>query len=643
MLDELLRKFRFATIALLVGPPLVFLLIFAVLLLRSRVSAHEAEFEVRAASRVGQLSRIVQLESARLAAVSRMPSIAAVALASQRRDVQVLSEKNLEERWAQSSREDMMVRGVVDNDVSAQFRDLQAADPALLDMRLTDTQGYLLASPAKPDRYIQRDAPWWRAGRDALPGTVAAPGISTDGTVDFAAAVIRVGRQSVVDGVLYSRVDLAARVRDAQIKLPDGEVLFVLGGVAPWVVASAERGNDRAAAFVDKLHLRAEASGHEMGYRYLAVPLDAGVAWTNPVRAVVAVSEAAIPLSVLYLPGLIFLLAVAGLAGLALLVAPLAGKFFFEPLRETTDAGTWVLRTAFARGGVGGRSTPIQKELASWYTKMQQELQAQSSALAADVTRDLELATEFQQAFLSRPLPEIPEVHLQGRLRLEFYHRYQPAMAMGGDFFDVTPLATDTAGIFIGDVMGHGTRSALIVAILRTLIDDQSRRGRNAPHFLRELNNEFCNMLKVLPQPFFASAAYFVADTTSRVATYSVAGHPPPFHLHRALGRVARLDMPKPQGAALGLVPNEEFGGSTVRLNDGDSFIFFTDGVYEAANAQGEEFGFARFEKVLRANVYRSSRDILDAVMDAITVFSGSQALADDVCLFAVDVTTTAR
>ncbi len=643
MLDELLRKFRLATLALLVGLPLIFLAIFAIFLLRARIAAHEAQFDALAASRVSRLERVLQMEAARLSTVARLPTISAVAFAAQRRDAQVLSEKNLEDRWAQSGRDDMMVRGVVDNDVSLQFRNIRDADPAILDFVLTDTQGYLLAAPEKPSLYIQRATPWWRAGRDALPGSVASPGISTDGTIDLATPVIRAGRQSVVDGVVYSRVDLAARVRDADMQIPAGEVIFVLGGSAPWLVAGVDSGDSRAASFVDKLYLRAEARGHEKGYRYATIPLDAGVAWTGSVRAVVGVSEASVPFGVLALPGLIFVIAIAAIAGIAMLIAPIGARYFFEPLREATDAGYWALRTAFGRGGVGGRSTPIQKELSSWFTKLQQEMQAQSNAFAADVTRDLELATEFQQAFLSRPLPQIPEVHMQGRLRLEFYHRYRPAMAMGGDFFDVTPLATDTAGIFIGDVMGHGTRSALIVAILRTLIADQSRRGRNAPHFLRELNNEFCNTLKMLPQPFFASAAYFVADTTSRVATYSMAGHPPPFYLHRALGRVSRLETPKPQGAALGLVPNEEYGGSTVRLNDGDSFIFFTDGVYEAANLQGEEFGFARLEKVLRTNVYRSSRDILDAVMDAITAFSGSQDLADDVCLFAVDVTTTAR
>lgn len=641
MLDQIQSRFRSTSLALLIGPPVLCLLILTVLLVRARLSAHEAAFEARAAEQATRLDQLLRSEAARLNTLARLPSASTVAQAAQRRDtMQENDENQLEQLWARSAREDITVRSVVDNDVAVLFRRLVEQERHLADLFLTDTHGYMLAAPEKTPRYIQRNEPWWRVGRETPPGTVASPGVGTDGRLDLSAPVIRAGRQSVVDGVIHVRVDLAALAKEKGVLSSDDRVLVVLGGSAPWIVAGTNDLGPRVATFADKLYLRAAPRGQLEGFRYLNLPLDGGVAWTNPVRLIYGVSEAELPLGTILPPAVFFLLFAGALVGLALVAVPIANKIFFEPLHETTDAGVWVLRTALSRGGAGGRTTPIQKELASWFANVQQELQRQNTTISVNVARDLEMATEFQQAFLNRPYPNIPEVHLQGRLRLEFYHRYQPALAMGGDFFDVTPLGTDTAGVFIGDVMGHGTRSALIVAILRTLIAEQSRRGRNAPHFLRELNNEFCGILKALPQPFFASAAYFVADTTSRVATYSVAGHPPPFYLHRAVGRVTRLDMPKPQGAALGLVPNEEYGGGTVRLNDGDSFIFFTDGVYEASNVSGEEFGLTRLEKVLRTHVYRNTREVLDAVMDAIALFAGSQPVADDICLFAVDVTT---
>ena len=644
MLEQLQTRFRTVLIALLAGPPIALLLVFTVMQVMARQSAHLARFEGEAHVLANRLDGILQSESSRLRTISRIPAASAVAQAAQRRDEQKIDDDaQLEQLWSRSAREDLTVRSVLDNDVSTMFRRLLEQDTHITEFLLVDTRGRMLAAPQKPARFSQRDQPWWSASRNVAPGEVGSPGISTDGKLDLGTTVIRAGRQNVVDGVLHAQVDLNPLVEKAGLTSTPDRVLLVLGGSAPWVPGRAVAADPKVAKFADRLYLRADPRGHLEGFRYINLPIGGGIIWTNPVRMIVGVAEAEMPIGAFLIPLILFLAGAALIVAVGFVAAPILQRQFLEPLRESSEAGLWALRTAFGRGGAGGRTSPIQKELAAWYAKLQQELQRQNINIAADVARDLELALEFQQAFLNRPYPNIPEMHMPGRLRLEFHHRYQPALAMGGDFFDVTPLAKDCAGIFVGDVMGHGTRSALIVAILRTLIAEQSRRGRNAPHFLRELNNEFCNLLKALPQPIFASAAYFVADTTARVATFSVAGHPPPFYLHRAVGRVNRLDLPKPQGAAMGLLPNEEYGGSSVRLEGGDSFIFFTDGVYEAANAAGEEFGLARLEKVIRTNVYRNSREILDAVMNAISEFAGAHPLADDICLVAVDVTTDPR
>ncbi|MEM4725104.1 MAG: SpoIIE family protein phosphatase, partial [Candidatus Hadarchaeum sp.] len=254
------------------------------------------------------------------------------------------------------------------------------------------------------------------------------------------------------------------------------------------------------------------------------------------------------------------------------------------PYAELIEAGDWILRTALGRpsqlhlptppGSKIPPATPIQKELQHWLHSLLEDLQNEYSAHTNEVQRDLNLAREFQQAYMDRPYPKIPAVHVEGRLRLEFYHRYQPALALGGDFYNILTLGPDTAGIFISDVMGHGTRSALITAIIRTLIDDLEPLGRNARHFLTEMNRQFCQLLKSAPSPLFASAFYLVADTTARVATFSSAGHPAPFHIRRSVGRISRLDVPMPRGAALGMIPDEKYSGGYCRLIDGDVFIF---------------------------------------------------------------------
>jgi len=284
----------------------------------------------------------------------------------------------------------------------------------------------------------------------------------------------------------------------------------------------------------------------------------------------------------------------------------------------------------------------VRHRLEEWLGGIRRAAEDELAAHTAEMQRDLQLAREFQMAYLERPAPQVPVVHVEGRLRLVFHHIYHPALALGGDFFDILSLGPDAAGILIADVMGHGTRSALITAMLRTLVGDLSSLGRNARHFLTELNRQFCEVLKAIPSPLFASAFYFVADTTARVGTYSSAGHPSPFHVRRSVGRISRLEVPEPHGAALGLIPEEKYTGGHVRLIDGDLFLFFTDGVYEARNSRGEEFGIERLESVLRSTLYHGGEQILRQIYDSVLQFVGDEPVADDICMVAVEITTSA-
>jgi len=282
----------------------------------------------------------------------------------------------------------------------------------------------------------------------------------------------------------------------------------------------------------------------------------------------------------------------------------------------------------------------MREKLDKWLEGLQEDARLAGQAISYEMQSDLELAKDFQLAYLNRPYPKVPEVHYEGRLRLKFHHNYKPALALGGDFFDFIPLGTDTVGVFVADVMGHGARSALITAILRTLLRDLSGQGRNARHYITEVNRQFCETLRSFPHPLFASAFYFVGDTTSRMATYCTAGHPAPFHMKRSVGRITRLDSPAPHGAALGIIPDETFTGGHARLLAGDVFLFFTDGVYEASDVNGQEFGLARMEKVLRQNMYKGVETIVNSVTEAVTQFCGNEPVHDDICVVGVEVTT---
>lgn len=349
------------------------------------------------------------------------------------------------------------------------------------------------------------------------------------------------------------------------------------------------------------------------------------------------------------------------LAGVVLAVILLAlswwrtSRYVLSLGKEARDAGMFAMRHAFGRvkdddpilkefpwvrdpQEQGGRASEL---IRAWLEKTSAE--AASSAPDQELAMDLEMAKEFQMSLVNRPYPEVPTVHVEGRLRLEFHHRYKPAMAIGGDFFQITPISNDCAGIFIADVVGHGVRSALLTGVLRALILNLQPIARNASFYLKEMNRQFSEILKAFHTPVFTTAFYWVADTTARVANFACAGHPAPLLVNRDKARVSRLNAPLPHGAALGLLDDQEYPGETVRLIDGNTFIFYTDGVFECRNGAGEEFGIARLEKVIQANVYKDGPQILDAIIDALETFAAGAPQEDDICLVAVDVTTKSR
>lgn len=337
-------------------------------------------------------------------------------------------------------------------------------------------------------------------------------------------------------------------------------------------------------------------------------------------------------------------------AGIYMAVLHQIRRKLLEPFTETLDAGDWIMRSALGRpsdlqkpGETAGQSSAVQQRLDAWLEDLKHEYAEEVAIRTSDMRRDLELARDFQEAMLERPYPAIPDVHIPGRLRLEFHHCYKPASALGGDFYNLLQAGRDAGGVFIADVMGHGTRSALITSILRTLLVDLLPYARHAPHFLSEMNRQFCDLLKSIPNPLFASAFYFVADTTSRIATYSSAGHPSPFHLHRSVGRVSRLEVPPPRGAALGVIPDESFSGGHCRLVPDDVFLFFTDGVYEAFNRRREEFGMERMEATLKKLMYKNVKELVDGLLEEVMLFADGQPLEDDLCVIALEITTKPR
>lgn len=157
---------------------------------------------------------------------------------------------------------------------------------------------------------------------------------------------------------------------------------------------------------------------------------------------------------------------------------------------------------------------------------------------------------------------------------------------------------------------------------------------------MKEVNKSLYDILRALPDQPFASVCYFTADVSARVGTYVIAGHPAPYQMQPSIGRIARVPKVKPPSAAIGVIADEEFSAGNVQLSDGDTFLFLTNGAYEAADKNGEQYGLARLEKFLQAHIHEGPESLLSLILEDITKFAGDEPLGDDICLVTLHMTS---
>jgi len=310
---------------------------------------------------------------------------------------------------------------------------------------------------------------------------------------------------------------------------------------------------------------------------------------------------------------------------------------------ETWNVGqeTWVLTSKFPwrdrHGEINGtfgissdvtKLVKAQREASDLAALLQQKNQSYEEELL--------LAREIQQALTSQGFPLIAN----SGCHLNFSSRYIPISDLAGDFFQVIQVRHDCAGILICDVMGHGVRSALVVAMMRGLLETQCHQASEPGVFLEGLNDGLTAILERAGTTMFATAFYGMIDLSSETFSYACAGHPGP--IIDGSGGVRQLATERcEKGPGLGLIQGASYATTTMPLHMLERMILFTDGVLEAENPDGEPY----FEKRLIESVSGYSGkpldETLDGILSAVLEFSGVGQFGDDVCLLGVDLTTT--
>lgn len=298
-----------------------------------------------------------------------------------------------------------------------------------------------------------------------------------------------------------------------------------------------------------------------------------------------------------------------------------------------TSKVPWLDRQGIVRGVLG-----VTSDVTSLVRTQQQlmDMTYQLTSRNKVMREEIELAHQIQLSMIEEgQLKQFPEnADESTKRRVNFAFRYQPASGMAGDLYQVIPLDANRVGIFMCDVMGHGVRSALIVSMLRGLMEKERGDASSPELFLKGLNSGLVSILQRAGITMFATAFYGVIDLDKKSLCYANAGHPSPITVTSDQKLKRLSDYVKVTGPALGLVEGFEYEAGEVSFDLVKMLILFTDGIYEAENSQGEEFGVEGLTSCVTMSSTIEAN--LDNMVHSAQEFSATGKFDDDVCLMGI-------
>ena len=248
-------------------------------------------------------------------------------------------------------------------------------------------------------------------------------------------------------------------------------------------------------------------------------------------------------------------------------------------------------------------------------------------AAYATVDYEMRRVAEIQRSLLPAFVPKIPTLGLAAY--------YQTSDQAGGDYYDFFALPDGKWGIIIADVSGHGTPAAVIMAVTHSLAHTHPGPADTPSGLLHHVNRYLCE-LYTSAHDTFVTAFYCIYDPAERSLVYACAGHNPPRLKRCRDGSLDLLDVAR--GLPMGVSPIETYQEAKYQLMAGDQLVLYTDGVTEALNAKGEQFGMERLDKVLE-NCSIAASDLLQAVLAAVEEFTAARPAHDDRTLLVAKVT----
>jgi phosphoserine phosphatase RsbU/P len=234
------------------------------------------------------------------------------------------------------------------------------------------------------------------------------------------------------------------------------------------------------------------------------------------------------------------------------------------------------------------------------------------------VRQELEIARRIQLSILPSASPSTA--------RFSVAARYRPMTSVAGDFYEFIDVGNGAIGLLVADVSGHGVPAALIASMLKIAIQSQYHQANDPAMLLAGINEVLCGNT----QNQFVTAAYVYLDTASDQFCYAAAGHPPMMLLRD--GQVAHVEE---NGLVLGLIRSARYQSVTQSLRAGDRILLYTDGILEAADINGGEFGYERLSQSLQKSGSGTAEQAADMILKSVDSWAPSQS--DDLTVVICD------
>ena len=237
--------------------------------------------------------------------------------------------------------------------------------------------------------------------------------------------------------------------------------------------------------------------------------------------------------------------------------------------------------------------------------------------------RELEIAHEIQVNILPRTYPKTSH--------FEFAGTYRSAREVGGDYYDFIDIDENNLGVLIADVSGKSLPGMLVMLLTRDIVLQHARTIIQPAELLAEVNRE---LLLNIKRNMFVTMFYGILNKTTGDFTFASAGHNPLIWIN---GIAGKAELIKTKGYPLGMIPPSPFSKrietGNIRLSKDDLLIQYTDGINEARNPAGEEFGMNRFIEVLKTYKTYSPKELADITITQLDSFVGSAQQFDDITL----------